>query len=488
MTTWKPLLTAAALLAPAHVQAAPVVDPAARADAIVRRAMTERHIPGLQIVVVRNGQIVLSRAYGVADLADRTPVTDETVFPINSITKAFTGVAALREVEAGRLDLDKPIGAYVPDLPEAWRGVAVRRLLSHTSGLPDFVPRQKDGAVSEADAWNEAMAAPVLFPPGERFHYCQTNYALVQMAIDHLHGRPVSEPLGGEQFALSGMTRSRYGDSLDPGPGRVVSYGYRREAPDQPAVRREVFSPLARAAAGLDSSGQDMGRWMIAVMDGRLLGEAARREMWTPVSYSDGKAGQWGLGWLVLDRPGRRAVGMTGGSRNAVYLYPDDAVGVAILSNLAGSTPEDLIDEIAQGFIPGMTLSGAAALRAELAAAPPQQAQAVVERLRRDPAFRPDEHELNDWGYRLLAFGKASTALVVLKLAAELYPDSGNAQDSLADAYEANGDKAAAIVHYRRSLALDPGNANAVKRLKALEAAVARGGEAKSGAASGDPA
>ncbi|MFT4254816.1 MAG: serine hydrolase [Caulobacter sp.] len=472
---WKPLICAAVLLAPAVAQAAPAVDPAAdpsaRADAVVRRAMAERHVPGLQIVVVKDGAIVLSRAYGVADLAAGTPVTAETVFPINSITKAFTGVAAMREVEAGRLDLDRPIGAYVPDLPEAWRGIPVRRLLSHTSGLPDFVPRQKDGAVSEAQAWKEALAAPVLFPPGERFHYCQTNYALVQMAIDRLHGRPVSEPLGGEQFALAGMTRSRYGDSLDPGPGRAVSYGYKRETPDQPAVRREVFSPLARAAAGLDSTGDDMGRWMIALMDGRLLGPAAKTAMWTPAPYADGKPGQWGMGWLVLERPDRRAVGMTGGSRNAVYLYPDDKVGVAILSNLAGSTPEDLIDEIAQGFIPGMKLTGVAALRAQLAAAPPGEAEAVVARLRRDPAFKPDEHELNDWGYRLLAFGKASTALVVLKLTAELYPDSGNAQDSLADAYEANGDKAAAVVHYRRSLALDPGNANAVKRLQALEAA-----------------
>ncbi len=468
---WTPLICAAALLAPAIAVAAPAVDPAARADTVIRRAMAERHIPGLQVVVVKDGQIVLSRAYGVADLATKAPVTAQTTFPINSITKAFTGVAAMREVQAGRLDLDKPIGAYVPDLPEAWRGIPVRRLLSHTSGLPDFVPRQKDGAVSEADAWKEALAAPVLFPPGERFHYCQTNYALVQMAIDRLHGRPVSEPLGGEQFSLAGMTRSRYGDSLDPSPGRTVSYGYKRETPDQPAVRREVFSPLARAAAGLDSTGDDMGRWMIALMDGHLLGQTAKTTMWTPVSYTDGKPGQWGLGWLVLKRPDRLVVGMTGGSRNAVYLYPDDKVGVAILSNLAGSTPEDLIDEIAQGFVPGMTLTGVAALRAELAAAPPEQAEAVVARLRRDPAFKPDEHELNDWGYRLLAFGKAPTALVVLRLTAELYPDSGNAQDSLADAYEANGDKAAAIVHYRRSLALDPGNTNAVKRLKTLEAA-----------------
>lgn len=447
--------------------------PADRADALVRRFMAERHVPGAQVVVVKDGAIVFSRAYGVADLASGTRATPTATFPINSITKAFTGVAAMREVEAGRLDLEKPIGAYVPDLPEAWRDIQVRRLLSHTSGLPDFVPRQKDGAVDEATAWNEALAAPVLFPPGQRFHYCQTNYALVQMAIDRLHGRPVSTPLGGEQFAIAGMASSRYGDSLDPGPRRVTSYGYRKETPDQPAPRKELFSPLARAAAGLDSTGDDMGRWMIALMDGRLLGAAARKTMWTQAAYTDGQLGQWGMGWLVLDRPDRLVVGMTGGSRSAVYLYPDDGVGVAILSNLAGGTPEDVIDEIALGFVPGMRLTGVAALRADLAGQPKTAFAKVIAARREDPTFKPAEHELNDWGYRLLAFGEPAKALAVLALTAELFPGSGNAQDSLAEAYAVNGDTAAAIVHYRRSLALDPGNTNAVNRLKGLEAPTA---------------
>src|SRR5437868_1385769 len=111
----------AALALGTSTQAAP--DASARADALIRRAMSERHIPGLQIAVVQDDRIVMSRAYGLADIAAGTPVTPRTVFPLNSITKAFTGVAALREVEAGRLDLSAPIGRYVGDLPQAWRGV-----------------------------------------------------------------------------------------------------------------------------------------------------------------------------------------------------------------------------------------------------------------------------------------------------------------------------------------------------------------------------
>ncbi len=89
----------------------------------------------------------------------------------------------------------------------------------------------------------------------------------------------------------------------------------------------------------------------------------------------------------------------------------------------------------------------------------------------RSVRLTPTEPELNDWGYRLLGFGKPKTALAVLRLTAELYPDSGNAFDSLADAYEVNGDKLAAITNYRRSLALDPKNTNAANRLRKLESA-----------------
>jgi len=442
-------------------------DPVAHADAIVRRAMIDNHIPGLQIAVVKDGEVVMSRAYGVADLATRAPVTEDSVFPINSITKAFTGVAAMREVEAGRLDLAKPIGTYVTDLPEAWRGIEVRRLLSHNSGLPDFKDDDGDGSAG----WSATLAKPIRFQPGERFDYNQTNYALVQMAINGLRGRPRDATLAAEQFTLAGMAHSGFGDTRDQDPNRVTSYGYRQATPDQPNVRTEIFSPLHRAAAGMNSTAGDMAKWLIALQDGKLLKPSIRAVMWTPVAFNDGKKGQWGMGWLVLDRPTHPAVGMTGGSRSAVYLYPDDKVGVVILTNLAGATPEDLIDEIAQGFIPGMKLTGVAALRAALTGREGQDLSPIIARFQSDPSFKPAEAELNDWGYRLLGFGKPKTALVVLKLTAELYSASGNAFDSLADAYEVNGDKPAAIANYRRSLALDPANTNAANRLRKLESA-----------------
>lgn len=462
-------LVGVAVLAPA--MAAPDVR-ATQVDGIIRRAMAARRIPGVQVAVVRNGRIALLRHYGVANLQTPVPVTDDTIFSINSITKAFAGVAAMRAVEAGRLDLAKPISAYLGGLPEAWRGVTVRQLLSHSSGLPDFTRAPKGlGDSDGAAAWAWALTQPLRFPPGERFDYCQTNYALVQNILNTLDGRPPDEPIVVPQVALAGMAHTGLQDSRDIVPGKAAGYRIDRAAPADSGVLRpvyETFGPKHRASSGMDSTAADMARWMTAILDGRLLGPAAQRTMWTRVAFNDGSAGQWGIGWEVLARPVHGAVGMTGGSRAAMFLYPRDGVGVVILTNLAGAAPEDLTDEIAALYIPGMKLEGVPALRAALEKDGFDHAPAILADLRRDPGFTVDSQELNDWAYRLLSFGEPQQALAVLKIGVALFPQNGNAFDSLAEAYAVNGDKAQAIVNYERALELDPKNDNAARWLKRL--------------------
>jgi CubicO group peptidase (beta-lactamase class C family) len=116
-------------------------------DSFLRRQMAERHIPGLQIAVARHGSIIFRHVYGIANVQDDIAVTDQTVFPINSITKAFTGVAIMQLVESGRLDLVAPVSRYLDGLPAPWQQVRIRQLLTHESGLPDIMGgERKDGA------------------------------------------------------------------------------------------------------------------------------------------------------------------------------------------------------------------------------------------------------------------------------------------------------------------------------------------------------
>jgi len=108
-------------------------------ETFLQKEMKERHIPGMQVAVVQHGKLVLTRAYGLADVQHSVPVTTKTPFSIASMTKAFTGVAIMQLAEEGKLDLKAPVSQYLSGLPPAWRPVTIQQLLTHVSGIPDIV-------------------------------------------------------------------------------------------------------------------------------------------------------------------------------------------------------------------------------------------------------------------------------------------------------------------------------------------------------------
>ncbi|MRW92013.1 serine hydrolase [Duganella sp. FT80W] len=460
---------------------------AAQVDQYVASQMQRLRIPGMAVAVVKDGHIALVRSYGTASVEFGVPVSDDTVFAINSVTKAFTGVAAMREVQLGRLDLAAPVERYLNDLPPSWHGVTIRQLLSHTSGLPDVL-RAPTVETDEAAAWDWLRTQAPLFAPGTRFHYCQTNYMLVQRIINQLEGRAQDAPLAEEQVRVAGMTSTAYGDAYSVIPRKAPTYRWQWTGPKvhgYPAPTAassmpgsanqtltavsERFLPFRRAASGMNSSAIDMARWLLALQQNKLLNDTTLNTMWTPVAFNNGHVGQWGMGWQILQRGSHRAVGMTGGGRAAFYLYPEDKVGIVILTNLTGSYPEDMIDKLAALYIPDLPLSGVPGLRVALEARGYDQAnQAATDIEHRYPDQPWQEDELNDWGYRLLAAGRPADALAVLKLTAERFPASYNAQDSLGEALAVNGQREAAKRAYQRVLELHPGDANALKQLESL--------------------
>jgi len=470
-------LLLATLLVPSIATARPADPRIERTDAAMRSFMSAFRVPGAQLAVVKDGRVVFSRAYGLVNVALGVPATTQSVFTLASITKAFTGLAAMQAAQAGRLDLSAPVSRYLDGLPEAWRSVTIRQLLSHMSGLPD-INRAPTVDTDAGEAWRWTLTQPILFAPGERFHYCQTNYTLIQRVLNRIYGRSEDAMVAEAQLATAAMARTRYGDSRDLIAGKGPDYQFVRAGADAGGTleqRYPVSLPFHRASNGLVSTAEDMARWIIALDQGRLLDPTATAAMWTPVPFNSGAPGQWGMGWTILPRgAGHRAVGMTGGARSAFFIYPEDRVAVVILTNLVGSYPEDSIDRIAAFWAPGLHLTGVPALRAALdERGYDTAAAAAAEISRRDPALRWNEAELNDWGYRLLASGRPREGLAILGLTAGLFPASGNAQDSLAEAFAANGRRAEAIAHYRRSLELDPGNNNARRRLARLEAPAA---------------
>jgi CubicO group peptidase (beta-lactamase class C family) len=448
-------------------------------DSFLQKQMKDLKIPGMQVAVVQKGKIVLNKSYGIANLQDNIPVDKQSIFAINSCTKAFTGVAIMQLVEAGKLDLSAPISQYIDSLPAQWQPVKIRQLMTHVSGLPDILRIQEPaGAVNEAKVWEKLKAMPMDFPTGEQFSYNQTNYVLLGKVITKLSGKPFVQVFQERQFDVVGMPHTVFGDSRDVIPHFAPTYFFRKSIDGNPLSEARLmnnyaeFSPARRTGSGLNSTAEEMARWIIALQQGKLLKtKEALKTMWSPITFNNGKPTNWALGWGVNKfRPKHWAVGMSGGGRSAFLIYPDDELAVIVLTNLGGSSPENWIEELAGFYNPEIPASDPITmLRIELnKRGYDKAAQVVAEARKKDPGFMPDENELNDWAYRVMSTDKIREAIELFRLNAALYPESWNVYDSLGEALLKAGKKAEAIQMYQRSVELNPNNNGGKKILERL--------------------
>lgn len=455
-------------------------------DVFVKAQMQKRRIPGLQLAIVRDGRIVKEAHYGLANVQDSIPVTGNTVFPINSITKAFTGVAIMQLVEAGKLKLSSPISDYLADLPEAWKTVTVLQLLSHTSGIPNIVDEEESVLISpfgEAASWKQIVAMPVDFKPGERFSYNQTNYLLLGRIIDKVSGTPFTKFIANEQLLRIGMTKtaaSGFGATKD-----VIMHsagGYRFS---QGKLMNMFFSfpPSLQTAAGMSSTAREIAGWIIALQNGQLLKQKENlAALWTPATLNNGrKAGfnsllnGYAAGWPIVGRGDHPAYAAVGGGRSALFVYPNDNLSIIVLTNLAGGSPEGFIDEIAGFYIPDMKESNGFGLspsvkmlRNQLEKSGYKNAISEAKKmLTKNMSLK--ESDVNAWGYRLMKQKRMTDALEIFKLNVFMYPSSGNAFDSLGEIYAELGETALALQSYKQSFKLDPQNKNATEQIERLE-------------------
>lgn len=328
--------------------------------ALLKARMAEQHIPALQVAVVVHGRVVMSEAYGVANVEQQIAASRQTLFPINSATKSFAGVAIMQLVEAGKVDLEAPISRYLDGLPENWRGIRIRQLLAHSSGLPNIVDENGlVGGGTDAEAWTKVQSLPMDGEPGTAFAYNQTNYVLLGRLIEALSGRPFQQFLAERQFTPAAMSNARFGDGYDIVPGRAAVYIRGQAGRDGGPVDKDALYhwiddiPVStRAGAGLYTTADDLAGWIIALQSGRLLSKPASvARMWQPDVLNDGKPNSWAMGWPILAGTKRRAVGGIGGGRSTFFVYPDDDVAVIVMTNLVGANPQNLIDTIASNYV-----------------------------------------------------------------------------------------------------------------------------------------
>src|SRR5689334_22823529 len=279
-------------------------------DKLATDALASSGVPSASIAVVKDGKIVYLKAYGSARLEPKTPATTAMRYSIGSISKQFTAAAMLLLQEEGKLSLDDRVSKFIPDLTRA-NEVTIRQLLSHTSGYQDYWPQdyvfpmmlEPVTARKILDLW---ARKPLDFDPGTKWQYSNTNYVIAGVIIERAGGKPMLEFLRERVFVPLGMKsvtdidQDRLSDS-DP-------TGYMRYALGPPRVAPKEGKGWLFAAGELAMTAEDLARWDISLIEGKLMKPASYRQLETEILLNNGTGVRYGLGVSVGNMNGHRLV------------------------------------------------------------------------------------------------------------------------------------------------------------------------------------
>jgi len=323
---------------------------AAAIDAYVAGQVQERGLVGAQLVIAREGKVVLSRSYGMASLETRAPVTDTTAFGIGSVTKQFVCAAALLLDDDGKLSLDDPVSAHYPGLTRA-ADIRLDDLGSHQSGYPDYYPldyvdRRMHEPIDPDALIRRYATVPLEFEPRTRFSYSNTGFVVLGRVVEKVSGVPLGQFLRRRIFAPLGMTRSFF----DPPPGTAgLAAGHLSFALGEPKPVRPEADGWLHAAAGIYATASDLVRWDLALSQGKLLSRKALARFTSARATTGGRSTDYGCGIGVRRVGGETVLSHTGAvagflSYNA--FVPRTRSAVVFLVNTEGGSPGEIHQQL----------------------------------------------------------------------------------------------------------------------------------------------
>lgn len=327
-----------------------------RIDDLVTESMEATQTPGISVAVQHGGELILARGYGLADVENRVPATEHTVYRIGSVTKQFTAAAVMKLVEEGSVALDEPMTKYFPDYPVGEFHITVGQLLDHTSGIKGYTEMPAFWEQGRLDLSHEQMielfsAEPYEFEPGDRYQYNNSAYYLAGLLVEKASGKSYAEYLEETFFRPLGMRDSHYLYNDPIVPNRAE--GYRVE--DGVLLNDEPLSMhLPFAAGALGSSVLDLVRWTVALGAGDVVGPEGLEAMTTRRGLPSGEEIGYGLGLFVGEMAGHRLIEHAGGINgflSQLAWYPDDDLIVAVLANSGSAEPGPLQARIARAVL-----------------------------------------------------------------------------------------------------------------------------------------
>ena len=319
-------------------------------------AYSGANVPGASVAVIRDGQVIIRRAYGMADLEHRVSATPETDYRLASVSKQFTAMAVMMLAQAGKLRYDQAVRDFLPELPAATHAVTVRHLLNHTSGLWDYedlIPPSQSAQLNDHDVLALVASQDSLyFPAGTQYRYSNSGYVLLGIIVARVSGMSYADFLRTQIFTPLGMNATvAHVEGSDTVPRRA--YGYSPSGGTFVQTDQSVTSATL-GDGGIYTNVDNMVLWDQALYESKLVIAPMLELATTPPPLPGGATTEYGFGWFVDRYRGEkrwRHTGETSGFRNAIQRFPRRRLTVVVLTNRSTGEPGAIAERIADRLL-----------------------------------------------------------------------------------------------------------------------------------------
>lgn len=290
-------------------------------DRYVAAQVEKKNLIGLSLALVRNGQVELAKGYGKTALDKGVPVTADTPFAIGSVSKQFTCAAILILASEGKLSLDDPVSRWYPKLTRADK-IRVQDLMGHTSGYPDYYPldfldRRMMSPIALDDLIQTYAGGKLDFEPGERYSYSNTGFIILGRIVEKISGMSLGQFLSRRIFGPLGMKNSQ----LDPDPKAPgLATGHTSHLLGEAEVAVPEAGGWLHGAGGIYSTANDLAKWDIALMEGKVVPEPFLSQLERPRKLNDGRKRFYSYGLSIAERDGETILSH-GGAVSGFHSY-----------------------------------------------------------------------------------------------------------------------------------------------------------------------
>ena len=334
---------------------------------LVQQEMAELHIPGMAVAVVRDGKLLYSGTFGMANLEWEQAVTKNTAFQIASVTKLFTSTLVMKFIQDGKISLDDPVTNYLTDAPLSWKEVRVKHLLSHQSGIPwpasigGFLgtrPSTSDKPATKEQVYKDMTDSALVFKPGQKESYMNGDAFVLQMVLEKIAGKNISEAFDEEVFSPLKMKNSGFDLETRNFPAQVMKPVKNKsqiftKGQSGPLVYKSFYNPTSYCSGGLYTSLDDVVKWAVALDKEEFLRHNIVEQLKTKMPLNSSFTA---LGWNREMLNGHEAFGHSGGpGLGDILRFPEQKLTIIVFTNYADMYPY-IAASIAKLYFPDISL------------------------------------------------------------------------------------------------------------------------------------